>query len=157
MPRISPALYQGAMALIMQSAGYQYELISKNKFIVHKSNRSLYVDASGRNLPYYDRNSNKEGFSWETYISLKRLQTIEEIASEHEAESWIAYCYAIFGEKYIRYFSITIKLEDKLFGAKFIRTSTFRKYMQERSPNAWDVLNIPKDKVPILTLNPEDI
>ncbi|MDD2360811.1 MAG: hypothetical protein PHE66_10275 [Syntrophaceticus schinkii] len=156
MTRIGRSLYHRALVEIINKVGYQLEILRTGKFIIYKDNRKIYVDMSGRNLPYYGRNG-AEGFPWETHIKLERLDNIEREAKEYGAEGWIAYCYAILSEDYYSYFSTTVNIKGRKFGAKFIDTEYFRRYMQERSPHSWDAVDLPRDRVPLITVNPEKI
>lgn len=157
MPRIGRNIYHRAMLEMILKVGYKLAIISNKtgKFIIYKNTRNIYVDMVGRNLPYFGTNG-VERFEWETYINPKRLDSIEYMAREYGAEAWIGYCYAIISEDYYRYFNTIVNIAGWDFGAKFIDINSFREYAQERSPS-WKVVCLPRDNVPFLTKNLEDI
>jgi len=81
---------------------------------------------------------------------------IEMEAEKYGAESWIAFCYAIFKEEYKHHFSVIVTLNGIDFGAKFIKTSNYRNHMKSRSPS-WAVVDLPREKVIQITCDVENI
>jgi hypothetical protein len=156
MARIGRSLYHSALIKIINNIGYQVDILKTGRVIIYKDNRKIYTDMSGRNLPYYGSDG-RQAFPWETYIKLERLDNIEREAKEYGAEGWMAYCYAILSDNYYSYFSTTVIKKDWMFGAKFIDIASFRRYAQKRSPHSWDVIDLPKEKVPLITVDPEEL
>jgi hypothetical protein len=155
MPRIERELYHQAVRKILDKVRYQYRTIGIGKILINKDRRKLYINVAGKNLPYFDRHG-KEAFPWETYIQPERLSRIEREADKYDAESWIAFCYAILKDEYKNNFNTIVNLNGIDFGVKLIKTTEFRKYMKPRSPS-WSVVDLPRDKVTLITCDIETI
>jgi len=151
MPRIERRLYHEAMEKILSLTRYKHRTINLGNILVHKKDRKLYVNIAGKNLPYTDRS-----FPWETHIRAGRLDDIENYASEYEAEPWIAFCYYVLENSYRKDFTPLISIDKKYFGAKFITVKNYRANMQPRSPS-WGEVDLPREKVLRLTLDPPNI
>jgi len=151
MPRIGRHIYHEAMEKILFQTGYKYRTINLGNILVHKMDRRLYVNVAGKNLPYTDRS-----FPWETHIRPGRLDDIEYSARKYDAESWIAFCYYVLENLYRKDFSPLISIDKQYFGAKFITVKNYRANMQPRSPS-WGEVDLPREKVLHLTLNPPNI
>ena len=156
MPEIGRVLYLQAMERILEQVGYQYQNLDRGKILINKSGRKLYIEVAGKKLPYIGR-SGKEAFPWETHIRPDRLNRIEMKAKNNEAESWIAFCYAILKDDYKSHFSPIVTLNGIDFGAKLIKISDYRNYMKPRSPDSWYAVCLPREKVTQITCDPESI
>jgi len=155
MPEIGRNAYHEAMEKILKSVGYKYQKIGVGKILIYKDTRKIYVDIAGKNLPYLGKYG-EEAFPWETHIQPNRLDKIEREAEKYNAESWIAFCYAILKGKYKPHFSTLVTLNGINFGAKFIKTDNYRNHMKPRSPS-WAVVDLPREKVVQITCDVEKI
>lgn len=155
MPKIGRKTYHEAMEKILEKVGYPYENLGLGKILIDKNGRKLYIEVAGKNLPYFGRYGG-EAFPWETHIQPDRLDRIELKAKKYGAESWIAFCYAIFKDEYKHHFSTLVMLDETEFGVKLIKTSDYRKYMKQRSPS-WCAVDLPRGRVTQITCNPENI
>jgi len=155
MPKIGRNAYHNAMEKILETAGYRYQKMELGKILIYKNGRKIYVDIAGKNLPYFGSHGEAE-FPWETHIKPIRLDKIEIEAEKYLAESWIVFCYAILKEEYKQHFSTIIRLNEIDFGAKFIKTNSYKKHMKPRS-SSWEVVDLPREKVFQITCNVEEI
>lgn len=155
MPVVGRHLYTKAMVTILTTLGYQCSILSLVNILAYKDIRKIFINVIGKNLPYFGRYG-KEAFPWETYINAIRLKNTKLNAEKHNAESWLALCYAIFKEKYKKDFKSIVILNEINFGAKMISTNSYQTNMQPRSPS-WGVVDLPRKKVLQLTYDPEDI
>ena len=151
MPRIGRYLYHEAMEKILSQTGCKYRTINLGNILVQKKGRRLYVNVAGKNLPYTNRS-----FPWETHIRPRRLDDIEYSAREYDAEPWMAFCYYVLENSYRKDFSPLISIDKQYFGAKFITVKDYRANMQSRSPS-WGEVDLPREKVLHLTLDPHNI
>lgn len=155
MPDVGRRLYHNALEMILSTANYKISRIKLGNILAWKNNRTFFFNIAGKNLPYYGRNG-KEAFPWETHINPNRLDKIVVDSQKYEAEPWIAFCYAILDNKYKKYFSTIISMNNFQFGARLISVDDFRKNMQPRSPS-WGVVELPRKKALQYTLEPKDI
>jgi len=155
MPKLPRDLYHKATLEIMDKIKYQYQNYGNGKILVNKSGRSIYIEVSGKNLPYLGGHG-EEIFPWETYVPVKKLERIESQAKRYRAEPWIAFCYIILRTEFEKYFNRTTKIDNKQFGLRLIKTETYRQCMKPRSPS-WSVMDLPRKDVPNLTINLEQI
>ena len=122
---------------------------------VYNSQRKIYIEIAGKNLPYFGTHG-EAAFDWETYVRPERLEQIELQAKDFAAEPWLAFCYAILKPEYKWHFKTTATLDKIEFGARLIRTKDYRTHMKPRSPS-WSVVDLPRQEVIRLTLDPKDI
>lgn len=155
MPKVGQNLYHEATKRILEEIKYQYQNLGRGKILINKNGRKLYIEVAGKNLPYFG-NGGEEAFPWETHIQPDRLDKIESKAREYEAESWIAFCYAIFKDEYKRYFSTIVTLDGTDFGVRLIKTNNYKSYMKLRSVS-WSAVDLPREKVTQITCDPENI
>ena len=153
MPKIGRNVYHEAMEKILENVGYKYQKMGLGRILIYKNGRRIYVDIVGKNLPYFG-NHEEEAFPWETHMQPNRLDKIEMEAEKYGAESWIAFCYAILKEEYKQHFSTIVTLNGIYFGAKFIKTRSYRNHMKPRSPS-WAVVDLPREKVIQITCDVE--
>ena len=117
--------------------------------------RRILIDVAGKNLPYYG-SQHDEAFVWGTHLKSVRLQRLKTDASRRNAEPWMAFCYAILDERYVRNFRGIASVNGIRFGMKLIEAERYEKLANPRSPS-WDVIDLPRDKVLQLTHDLEDI
>jgi len=140
--------HEAAIGLLSQ-VGCQCSTINSGNLFVQKNRRNLYINIAGKKLPYYGRDG-RPAFPWETHIKPNRLDKIEKEAKKYNAEPWLAFCYAIFDEKYLRNFTHTVKINNISFGIRLIGTSDFKQAMKPRSPS-WVAVDLPRKQVLNLT------
>jgi hypothetical protein len=133
------------------------QVVSYYKLLATKGTVKMYVDVAGKNLPYFDRDGQKQAFPWETHICPNRLKNVEAEAQRHKAEAWLAFCYAILSDQFKKCFKTIVNVQGRSFGAKLIRTSQYRKYMRPRSQSSWGVVELPRNDVVRVTSDPQDV
>ena len=149
MPEIGRRLYHEAMVRMIDEVGYQTRALSPCKFLVEKGARRLYIDVAGKNLPYLGHRG-EEVFPWETALHPDRLDRIDAEAATHDAEGWIALCYAILSESYLSSFSTIVTVDGTQFGARLLTVGKYRDRMKPRSPS-WAVVDLPREDMPEIT------
>lgn len=161
MPEIGGTQYDEATERIL-GKWYDYQTVGartrNRKFrgiIIDKKGRKIYLEVAGKNLPYLGSHG-EEAFPWETYLEADRLNRIEATARKHDAESWIAFCYAILKDKYKGDFQTITTFNEIEFGVKLIKTQDYRNHMKSRSPS-WLRVDLPREKVLQITCDPENI
>ena len=155
MPRISRRVYQNAIVRILNSFGFETKEIALAKLLALRKTKIMYIDVAGKNFPYFGRNGQRV-FLWETHIKPDRLDKIERAANKYGGEPWLAFSYWILDVEVEHEFSTIVTIKDKKFGAKFIKTSDYRKHMQPRSPS-WSEIELPRRIVTQITLDPEQL
>lgn len=155
MPKIGRDAYHNAIENILETAGYTYQKMGLGRILIYKNGRKIYAVIAGKNLPYLGSHG-KVIFPWETHIQANRIDKIEMEAEKYRSESWMVFCYAILKEEYKQHFSTIIRLNGIDFGAKFIKTSSYRKHMKPRSLS-WKVVDLPREKVFQITCDVEKI
>ncbi len=154
MAKIGRNKYHNASEQIFEKVGYEYKIIGLCELLVVKNGRRLFIDVAGKNLPYYGSDG-REGFAWETFIDASRLDKIDNLSLKYNAEPWICFCYAILDDRFLKDFSFIISIDGQNFGIKLITTKEYRKNMKPRSAGSWDVVDLPRDLVTRITLDPE--
>jgi len=156
MPRISRRLYQNAMVSILNTVGFRVEICDFCKLLATKDNIKSYINVAGKNLPYFGRNG-QEAFFWETYVERKRLDRIDREAALYRATGWLGFCYVILDDIFKDQFKTTVKIQDRSFGAKLIKTTKYREHMRNRAPDTYGVVDLPRNLVLQITRDPTDI
>jgi len=149
---IPTRLYYQAANELLQKAGFLTRSVAPGKILITKSGQTLYVDIAGKNLPYHGRNG-LPCFEWETWIAPDRLERLEVNAASYGAEPWLAFCYAVLEQKYERHFAKIGVIANQRFGLKLISAQEYRDRMVPRSPS-WGEVNLPRERVTQLTLDP---
>ncbi len=155
MPRISRAVYQNAIASTLRDVGFTITEITLGKLLAVRKAKVMYIDVAGKNFPYFGHGGQK-AFLWETHIRPDRLDEIEKAAKSYKAEPWLAFSYWILEPSDEKEFNSVTNVQDKRFGARFIRTSEYRKHMQPRSPS-WAEVELPRKLVYEITLGSENL
>lgn len=155
MKRISRRVYHNAIVQILNKFGFETKEIALAKLLAIKQAKIMYIDVAGKKIPYLGHNGQK-AFFWETHIRPDRLDKIERAANKYRGEPWLAFSYWILDTGVEHKFKTIITIQSKKFGAKFIKTSDYRKHMQNRSPS-WSEVDLPRSIVPQVTLDPEQI
>lgn len=156
MPRISRTTYHNATDDILIKSGFLTQKIKLGYILAEKDGKRICVSINGKNLPYFNK-FGKEIFEWETYLNPSRLDKSRILSLENNAESWQAFTYAILSRKYELHFEQKTKVEGILFGVRMLKTSEYKRHMRSRSPNRWDVVELPRKKVLWITNEPNKL
>jgi hypothetical protein len=155
MPDIGRRNYHIAAARLFDNRSLVHDALRLCKFLLMVKNRKLFIDVAGKNLPYFG-SQHDEAFVWETHLKSVRLQRLKTDASRNNAEPWMAFCYAILDERFLRHFRSITSVNGVSFGMKLIEAERYEKLAKPRSPS-WDVIDLPRDKVLQLTHDLEEL
>jgi hypothetical protein len=136
--------------------GFAVEPVSTCKVIAKRGSKKLYIDIAGKNLPYFGANG-QEAFPWETHVQPSRLDSASTEALSCGAEPWLGFCYAILGSEFEPDFEATVEIARTKFGLKLISVDDFRKYGRARSEYSWGKIELPRERVTQITVDPKDI
>ena len=156
MSRIGRRNYHVAAVELLQKARFSVRELATCQMVAQKGERKLYIDIAGKNLPYCGANG-KQAFAWETHVELDRLDRICARATACGAEPWLGLCYAILDSEFESEFGTVVEVAYSKFGLKLISISDYRKFCHPRSQNAWKVVDLPRQKVKLITLDPKDV
>ena len=156
MPRINKTTYHRAAKIILKNSGFKTKEVKPGYILGEHDGRRICVCINGKNLPYFNK-FGEEIFKWETYLGPTRLDEATRISHENNAESWLTFSYLILSKKYEQYFSQKTTIDGLLFGTRMIKTSDYKVHMRSRSPNSWDRVELPREKVESLTIEPNQI
>lgn len=143
--------YEAATTSLLEYSGFDITTIGAGKLLIKSYGRLLYIDVAGKYLPYYGHYG-QECFPWETHVSKKRLDQIEQKAKTLGAEPWLCLCYFIRDAKYKKSFDNLTNFDTGFFGIKLIHIKEYKLNMRPRSRNSWDVVELPRTEVLQLTI-----
>lgn len=147
---VSRKNYEIAAAELLKKADFKVSTQKLCKLQAEKNTKKLFMEVVCKNLPYFGVDG-KEAFPWETHIKADRINKVERIAKELNAEPWLCFCYCLRNNNYKKHFNFTTRIGEHKFGIKGITTNDYKANMRPRSENSWNMVELNRNDVLTLT------